>query len=1176
MKFVSDILAKAGLVVDGVVTFNNTATGQTPAANDNSTKLATTAWVQNYVVPYSLPTASDTILGGVKVGTGLAIDGSGVLSVTSTGSSTSFFKAEQTFTATAGQTTFTFVDGYAPGYVDVFLNGVYLSKTEYVATDGTTIVLNDACLVSDIVTVLSYSTYIIGETPSARTTCRITATAGQTSFPCTYAVGQIDVFYNGSKLDTSEYTATDGANVILGTPALVDDKIEIVTWLVGGGIASSRTITINGVTYDLSTNRTWTTLPSNGTTGQILAKASNTSYDTTWIDNYTSEVKHIVKAGIAVTKGQAVYVSSADGTNMIVSKASNSAESTSSKTLGLVAQDLALNGQGYVVTEGLLAGLDTTGANAAGDPVWLGTDGNLVYGLVNKPVAPAHLVFIGVVTRINANNGEIFVKVQNGYELNEIHDALITSPSTGDGLFYETSAGVGLWKNKTIASVLGYTPANEANVLALSGGTLTGSLIGTSATFTNYVSVGGGSEGLRLGNVGDNSAYDNVKFWYTGYNSGSPRVYLTPRQTPGSGIVNTFFYLQNSNGTSTSANNTMGLIVDGAIGIGTTPSYLLDIYAATPGATSNILRLKNGSNDVSTGLRIKWDFASLAGAYLDVTTDSGGSKSMILYLSSANAIPSQVFQIVGSTGAATFSSSVTVNGIFNFPNGSISATGELVFNASAYNIYTYGRIGLPNAGRIILNNGTGANLFFGELASNIYGFTPSAYNSTPNLTMDLANNRVGIGTTSPAGKFEIKSAAQNYTTAPAITFTDNTGISDSRWILGNIATTYGAFNLAEAASASSTTYTPRITILPGGNLGIGTTSPNTKLEVYAGDPTGTRTNPLDVLTIAADNSNNPYSGFGGAIVYRNRAYTGSMVNSARIRSRISDDSTQNYGGAISFDVTATVGSGYTTAMTINYNSFVGIGTTNPGYKLDVSGAGRFTSDLYGSGDIYTANALRFNGSGLNASDKKLYSPADGELQWMTHTSAGYHAFSISHQGTRIVNLDINGNSYFNGGNTGFGLTNPSHRVHVSGNIYSTDTVYARNLKPEGWASVSAGSPTSATIPYGYSMISISSPCDNNWRSILTNINDTKAYFWVALGDAASKDTANYFMSMTSPAYGVSNFGNVSYQDNGWNTGGFEFTYDNLGNGTHRLLVRCTSYYGSGNTAYGNIYFLRIE
>jgi hypothetical protein len=94
--------------------------------------------------------------------------------------------------------------------------------------------------------------------------------------------------------------------------------------------------------------------------------------------------------------------------------------------------------------------------------------------------------------------------------------------------------------------------------------------------------VAGGSEGLRIGNVGDNSAYDNVKLYYTGFNGGAPRVYLTPRTTPGSGVINTFFHLQNSNGTSTSSNNTMGLIVDGNVGIGNTGSNAkLEVNAST-------------------------------------------------------------------------------------------------------------------------------------------------------------------------------------------------------------------------------------------------------------------------------------------------------------------------------------------------------------------------------------------------------------------------------------------------------------------------------------------------------------------------------------------------------------------------------------------------------------------
>lgn len=165
----------------------------------------------------------------------------------------------------------------------------------------------------------------------------------------------------------------------------------------------------------------------------------------------SSYVQHAVKAGEALTKGQAVYVSSADGTNMIVSKASNTTEALSSKTMGLITTDLALNGQGYVLTEGLLTGtggapLNTNSANV-GDPVWLGTNGNLIFGLANKPYAPSHLVYIGVVTRKSATVGEIFVRVQNGFELKEIHDVSAQSPANGDSIVYNSSTS--LWEATT-------------------------------------------------------------------------------------------------------------------------------------------------------------------------------------------------------------------------------------------------------------------------------------------------------------------------------------------------------------------------------------------------------------------------------------------------------------------------------------------------------------------------------------------------------------------------------------------------------------------------------------------------------------------------------------------------------------------------------------------------------
>ena len=188
-------------------------------------------------------------------------------------------------------------------------------------------------------------------------------------------------------------------------------------------------------------------VPTGGSVGQILAKNSSIDNDTVWIDNYSTQTKHEVKLGDNITKGQAVYVSSANGTNMIVSKASNSSEATSSKTMGLIETTGVTNDFVKVVTEGLLTNIDTNSATV-GDPVWLGTSGNLLYGLANKPKAPAHLVYIGVVTRKSANVGEIFVHVQNGFELDELHDVKIESPSTGQVLQRTAS---NLWENKSLS-----------------------------------------------------------------------------------------------------------------------------------------------------------------------------------------------------------------------------------------------------------------------------------------------------------------------------------------------------------------------------------------------------------------------------------------------------------------------------------------------------------------------------------------------------------------------------------------------------------------------------------------------------------------------------------------------------------------------------------------------------
>jgi hypothetical protein len=250
------------------------------------------------------------------------------------------------------------------------------------------------------------------------------------------------------------------------------DTLDITTNLAS---ANTKRIVYWSGQYYYSDGTSWIALggsgnlPAGGATGDILAKASGTDYDVEWISNYTSTVQHEVKLAENISKGQAAYVSSANGTNMLVSKASNATEATSSKTMGLIASTGVTNDIVFLITEGLLAGLDTSTATA-GDPVWLGTNGNLIYGLVNKPVAPAHLVFIGIVTRVQSNNGEIFVKVQNGFELNELHDVSLNSLSDTDILYYDSATY--LWKNGTLEDILTLTTTGTSGASTITGNTL--------------------------------------------------------------------------------------------------------------------------------------------------------------------------------------------------------------------------------------------------------------------------------------------------------------------------------------------------------------------------------------------------------------------------------------------------------------------------------------------------------------------------------------------------------------------------------------------------------------------------------------------------------------------------------------------------------------------------------
>jgi hypothetical protein len=115
--------------------------------------------------------------------------------------------------------------------------------------------------------------------------------------------------------------------------------------------------------------------------------------------------------GGALSNGTAVYPTGSDGTNKTVAKAQANSESTSSLTFGILTEDIGNGQKGYVTTFGLVRDLDTS-ALTEGAAVWLSpsTAGGLTS---TKPSTPNHIVLIGFCIRSHANNGVIFVNVDD-------------------------------------------------------------------------------------------------------------------------------------------------------------------------------------------------------------------------------------------------------------------------------------------------------------------------------------------------------------------------------------------------------------------------------------------------------------------------------------------------------------------------------------------------------------------------------------------------------------------------------------------------------------------------------------------------------------------------------------------------------------------------------------------
>jgi hypothetical protein len=213
-----------------------------------------------------------------------------------------------------------------------------------------------------------------------------------------------------------------------------------------------------------------------GATGQILVADGAGLLE--WANQEKLTAKVINADSVTINKGEPVYVFSAQGDLIAVKRALNTGDSTSAQTLGLATASIAANAEGIIICQGVLTHVDTS-TYTAGQALYLGATAGSV--TTTKPSEPNHLVYLGFVEKINASSGRIYVRVQNGYELDELHDVNINNATAlaNNHLLRYNSAST-RWENAALDIITDTTPqlggsldVNGQSIVSVSNGNIT-------------------------------------------------------------------------------------------------------------------------------------------------------------------------------------------------------------------------------------------------------------------------------------------------------------------------------------------------------------------------------------------------------------------------------------------------------------------------------------------------------------------------------------------------------------------------------------------------------------------------------------------------------------------------------------------------------------------------------